>query len=144
MFPLPLALALASVATPPPPAPDDLQARENQYTRGVLTADTKLLDDVWAASFVDTNEAGAFATKRQQLAKVARSRARIVSLQVDDERTDRYGDTAVVTERFHVVYVLDGRTGEETGRATDVWVKLHGRWMCVAAHSSAVAPSGNA
>lgn len=142
MFPLPLALALAA-ATPPPPAPTDLQTRENQYTRGVLTADTKLLDDVWAASFVDTNEAGGFATKRQQLAKVAHSHARIVSLRVDDERTDRYGDTAVVTERFRVVYVLDGKTGQETGRATDVWVKLHGRWMCVAAHSSAVTPLGN-
>lgn len=144
MLPFAPVLALASATALPHSAPKDLQARENQYTRGVLTSNTALLDDVWAASFVDTNEAGGFATKRQQLAKVARSRVRIVSLDVDDERTDLYGDTAVVTERFHVVYRLDGKRGEESGRATDVWVKMRGHWMCVAAHSSAIVPPAKA
>lgn len=141
MFPLALILTLAAKASPSPPVPKDLQARENEYTEGVLTSNTKLLDDVWAPSFVDTNEAGGFATRQQQLAKVAHSRVKIVSLKVDQERTDLYGDTAVVTERFHVVYDLDGKRGEDTGRATDVWVKMQGRWMCVAAHSSAIVPS---
>lgn len=140
MLPVALILAVAAGTSPTLAAPKDLQARENEYTEGVLTSNTKLLDDVWAPSFVDTNEAGGFATKQQQLAKVAHSRAKIVSLKVDQERTDLYGNTAVVTERFHVVYELDGKTGEETGRATDVWVKMQGRWMCVAAHSSAIPP----
>jgi hypothetical protein len=135
-----MVLALASNTAPSLPVTGDLQARENEYTEGVLTSNTRLLDDVWAPSFVDTNEAGGFATKQQQLAKLAHSRVRIVSLKVDDERTDVYGDTAVVTERFHVVYDLGGKEGEEAGRATDVWVKMKGRWMCVAAHSSAMAP----
>lgn len=142
MLPLVLVVALASGATGSASAPADLQARENQYTRGVRTADIKLLDDVWAPGFVDTSEAGRFATKQQELAKIAHARARILALDVDDERTALYGDTAVVTERFHVRYELDGKTGDETGRATDVWVKMHGRWMCVAAHSSAIAPAG--
>lgn len=71
MLSVALALALASGAAASTVAPADLQARENQYTRGVLTSDTKLLDDVWAPGFVDTDEAGAFATKRQELAKIA-------------------------------------------------------------------------
>lgn len=140
MFSVALILALAAGAAPTTSAPKDLQARENEYTEGVLTSNTKLLDDVWAPGFVDTNEAGGFATKQQQLAKVAHSRAKIVSLKVDQERTDLYGDTAVVTERFRVVYRLAGNTGEDAGRVTDVWVKMHGRWMCVAAHSSAIVP----
>lgn len=142
MHPTMAVLALASGATMSASAPADLQARENQYTRGVLTGNTKLLDDVWAAGFVDTNEAGRFATKRQVLAKIAHARARIVTLEIDDERTAPYGDTAIVTERFHVRYELDGKMGDEAGRATDVWVKMHGRWMCVAAQSSAIAPPG--
>jgi ketosteroid isomerase-like protein len=120
-------------------APSDLQAREYQYTRGVLTSDISLLRDVWDESFVDTDEAGGFATREEQLAKVAKSKVKIVSLLVDQERTDLYGDAAVVTERFRVKYRLeDNKEGEETGRSTDVWVKKDGRWMCVAAHSSAL------
>ncbi len=118
--------------------PRDLQERENQYTRGVLHGNVKLLDDVWADTFVDTDEEGGFSTKAQQLEKVAKSKAKIVSLKVDQERTDLYGDTAVVTERFRVMYVLGAIRGEEVGRSTDVWVKQKGRWMCVAAHSSAL------
>lgn len=141
MFSASLLLALLAGALLSSPVPADLQARENQYTKGVLTSNAQLLDDVWAPNFVDTDEAGGFATKAQQLAKVAHSHVRIISLDVDQERTDMYGDAAVVTERFHVVYDSGGKRGAETGRATDVWVKMHGRWMCVAAHSSAVPAS---
>lgn len=142
MLPIALALVLASGAATSAAAPADLQAREREYTRGIRTGNTKLLDAVWAPGFVDTNAAGQLATKAQELAKIAHARARIVALDVDEERTALYGDTAIVTERFHVRYELDGKPGAETGRATDVWVKLHGRWMCVAAHSSAIAPRG--
>lgn len=114
-----------------------IQAREDQYTRGALTSDLHLLDDVWAPTFVDTDENGQVATKAQQLAKVAQSHTKIKSLKIDQQRIDVYGDTAVVTERFTAVYETNGKPGSEVGRATDVWVKQKGRWMCVAAHSSA-------
>lgn len=143
MFPIVSALVLAFGAATAAPPPADLQAREREYTRGIRTGNTRLLDDVWAPGFVDTDAAGHLATKPQELAKIAHARARIVALDVDDERTALYGDTAIVTERFHVRYELDGKPGSETGRATDVWVKLGGRWMCVAAHSSAIAPRGS-
>jgi ketosteroid isomerase-like protein len=98
----------------------------------------KLLDSVWADTFVDTDEQGGIATKQEQLAKVAASKTQIKSLDVDQQRVDWYGDMAVVTERFKVTYVLDGKEHTETGRATDVWVKQHGEWKCVAAHASTV------
>ena len=131
-------ILLLMIAVPPTShTPDDLHAREDQYTQGVLTSNIHLLDDVWAPTFVDTNENGQIATKAQQLAKVAHSHTKITSLKVDQQRTDIYGDTAVVTERFTALYETEGKRGEEVGRSTDVWVKQNGRWMCVAAHSSA-------
>jgi hypothetical protein len=123
------------------PSPEDraaLQKAEDTYTTGVLHKDVKLLDSVWADTFVDTDEQGGIATKQEQLAKVAASKAQIRSLDVDQERVDWYGDTAVVTERFKVTFVLDGKEHTEIGRATDVWVKQHGEWKCVAAHASTV------
>jgi ketosteroid isomerase-like protein len=64
------------------------------------------------------------------------SKTVIKSLVVDQERVDFYSNTAIVTERFRVSYTVNGKAGSETGRATDVWVKQNGQWMCVAAHSS--------
>lgn len=134
------AFAPAAVLAQTPSAADRaaLQKAEDIYTAGVLHKDVKLLDSVWADTFVDTDEQGSIATKQEQLAKVANSKTEIKSLNVDQEHVDWYGDTAVVTERFKVTYVLDGKEHTETGRATDVWVKQHGEWKCVAAHASTV------
>jgi hypothetical protein len=134
--------ALAAIAAlAQMPRADDraaLQKAEDTYTAGVLHKDVKLLDSVWADTFVDADEQGSIATKQEQLAKIANSKTEIKSLHVDQERADWYGDTAVVTERFKVTYVLDGKKRTETGRATDVWVKQRGQWKCVAAHASTV------
>ncbi|SRR6266496_2863295 len=92
-----------------------LQKAEDTYTAGVLHKDIKLLDSVWADTFVDTDEQDGIATKQEQLAKVAASKAQIKSFDVDQEHVDWYGDTAVVTERFKVTYVLDGKEHTETG-----------------------------
>jgi hypothetical protein len=116
---------------------DALQRRENQYTAGVLHKDVKLLDAVWADTFVDTNETGQMSSKSEQLKKTILSKTIIKSIVVDQERIDFYNNTAIVTERFRVSYIEKGKVGSETGRATDVWVKQNGQWMCVAAHSSA-------
>lgn len=117
-----------------------LQERENQYTEGILTKNTKLLNSVFADSFVDTSASGAISTKSEQLKRIANSPVKIESLHVDQVRTDMYDNdrTAVVTERFKVVYVANGQEGTESGRATDIWVKQKGKWMCVAAHSSQI------
>jgi hypothetical protein len=66
-----------------------------------------------ADTFVDTDEEGPIATKQEQLTKVAHSKAEIKSLDVDQERVDWYGDMAVVTERFKVTYLLDGKEQTE-------------------------------
>jgi|SRR5207249_3119121 len=135
-----LVLVAIAVLAQTPDAADRaaLQKAEDTYTAGVLHKDVKLLDSVWADTFVDTDEQGRIATKQEQLAKVAASKTQIQSLDVDQERVDWYGETAVVTERFRVTYVLDGKEHTEIGRATDIWVKQHGEWKCVAAHASTV------
>lgn len=117
-----------------------LQERENQYTEGILTKDIKLLRSVFADNFVDTSESGTISTKEEELKMIANNPAKIKSLHVDQVRMDLYDNdqAAVVTERFKVVYVADGKEGTESGRATDVWVKQKGKWMCVAAHSSPI------
>jgi hypothetical protein len=120
-----------------------LQLREDQYTRGVLTGDTRLLEDVWAETFEDTDENGHLSTKKEQLAKVRASTVKLLTLHVDQEKTDFYETMAVVRERFTVTYEDHGNKGTEIGRSTDVWIFQKGKWMCVAAHSSAQTTNKN-
>ena len=116
-----------------------VSARENQYTEGILQKNIPLLRTVFAPTFVDTGVSGKIQTREQFLNTLEKSPAVINSLVVGEPGIDMYPGTAVVTERFHVVYSVAGKQGTEDGRATDVWVKLHGQWMCVAAHSSQIA-----
>lgn len=117
-----------------------LRARENLYTDGLLKKNTPLLSTVFAPTFVDTGADGKIKTRDQFLNSLEKSSTEINSLVVEEPRIDMYPGTAVVTERFHVVYTDAGKQGTEDGRATDVWVKLHGKWMCVAAHSGQIMP----
>jgi hypothetical protein len=112
-------------------------AQEKKYTAGILRGDVRLLDSVWADSFVDTNGNAVMRDKAAMLALVAKSPPprsiveshRLISI---------YGLTAVVTVEFRVMGESAGKAYTSTGRATDVWVSQGGVWRCVAAHSSEV------
>jgi hypothetical protein len=115
-----------------------VRARENLYTDGILRKNIPLLRTVFAPTFVDTGADGKIKTRDQFLNALEKSAPEINSLVVEEARIDMYPDTAVVTERFHVAYTVAGKHRTKDGHATDVWVKLHGQWMCVAAHSSQI------
>ena len=48
-----------------------------------------------------------------------------------------YGNTAIYTARWKETRKhADGRLSNPSGRQTDTWVKLNGRWQLVASHAS--------
>ena len=118
-------------------AKSQVLAQEGKYTAGILRGDTKLLDSVWADSFVDTNANAFLRDKATMLAIVAKSTppTRIIE---SNRVISIYGSTAVVTVEFRVIGRQSGQPYESSGRATDVWVLQSGVWRCVAAHSSEV------
>lgn len=136
------ALTAAPVTSDPnDPAVAEVRAREDDYTRGVRHKDAGLLSTVFADSFIDTSETGKVINKQQYLEQLKADRSTIDSLVTDEFKILIYGDAAVASSRF----VLKGRDEngkpiDEIGRATDVWVKQNGKWMCVAAHSSPIKP----
>ena len=46
-----------------------------------------------------------------------------------------YGDAAVVTGRDAIKEQYKGEYVSSQNRWTHIWIKLAGRWQCVAAHS---------
>lgn len=111
--------------------------REHQYSAALLHGDTKLLASVLADSFVDTSESGVLRNK-QQLLQIIAHQAPPASITETDRKIQIYGDTAVVTVKFDVKGMDQGKPYDFAGRATDVWIKREGNWYCVAAHSSAI------
>lgn len=111
--------------------------REHQYSAALLHGDVKLLASVLADSFVDTSESGLLRDK-QQLLQIIAHQTPPASITETDRRIQIYGDTAVVTVKFDVKGVDQGKPYAAMGRATDVWIKRGGSWFCVAAHSSSI------
>jgi ketosteroid isomerase-like protein len=117
----------------------DLQAiaeRERQYTDGLLHRNFDELASVFAETYVNTSFSGQLRTKTEFLKALEADTSRISEIKESEKQTQIYGDTAIVTVKFDVQGTDEGKSFEAHGRATDVWVKLHGEWFCVAAHSS--------
>lgn len=132
----PLASAAGKPATDARSAAQVLQ-REHQYTAAELHGNAAQLASVLADSFVDTSENGVLRDKRQLLRVIAHQRPPS-SITESNRRIQIYGDAAVVTVEFLAKGMDHGKPYTAAGRATDVWIRRDGAWLCVAAHSSAI------
>lgn len=138
-----MALVLLAACTAPPPDADDaetLMALERTWANAVMTHDAAPLQDLLAEDFTQTTETGEVRSREATIARVGSGTTVFESGGLEDMRVRFYGDTAVVTGRFRGA----GRAGEEPFtvdvRWTDTFVRRDGRWLCVASHSSTVAP----
>lgn len=134
------ALAAAPCLSAQAPGADHASAeqvllREHQYSAALLHGDAKRLGAVLADGFVDTSAGGVLHEKPQFLRIIARQTPP-QSIAETGRRIQIYGDTAVVTVKFTVKGVSQGKPYAFSGRATDVWIRRRGNWYCVAAHSS--------
>lgn len=117
----------------------EVNARDDLYTLGSEQQDPKILSSVWADSFIDTNGTGVVRNKQQMLAAIIAAKKtgqKTISISISDRRTQVYGNAAVVTGMYTTRVMDGGKPQIAKGRFTDVWVKQHNSWICVAAHSS--------
>jgi ketosteroid isomerase-like protein len=110
--------------------------RENQYTDGLLHRNFEELASVFADTYVNTSPSGQLRSKAEFLTALKDDTSRISQIRETEKQTQLYGDTAVVTVKFEVQGTDQGEAFEFKGRATDIWVKQNGQWVCVAVHSS--------
>jgi Domain of unknown function (DUF4440) len=109
--------------------------RETQYTDGLVHRNFEELAALFADAYVNTSPFGQRRSKTEFLAALKADTSRISEINETEKQTQVYGDTAVVTVKFEVQGIDQGETFDFKGRATDIWVKLHGEWFCVAVHS---------
>jgi ketosteroid isomerase-like protein len=112
---------------------------EKGWLDAMLKKDIAFLDRIIADDFTDTDPEGNVSTKAQGLAKFKSGEYVLISGVIDDIKVRVYGDTAVVTGRSTQKAQYKGKESTGQYQWTDTWVKLAGRWQCVAVHMSEIA-----
>jgi len=109
---------------------DTLRDLNRDYIRSVQTSDVRRFEEILAQDFRCSNPDGSLVDRKAFLAQTA-APVRIANLEAHDVEVRILGDFAIIHAR--TTYTLpDGRPG--SGRYTDVWARLDGRWLAVSAH----------
>jgi len=117
----------------------ELLKLEQDWSNADLKNDSAVLKRIFADDYLMTDSNGNVWTKAQSLSLGESGEDIITSLSSDDWKVRVYGNAAVVTGRSTLNETYKGKDYSPQLRWTDTWVKLNGRWQCVAEHSSEIA-----
>jgi ketosteroid isomerase-like protein len=111
---------------------------ENEWGDALIKSDVAFLGRILADDYVSTDFEGTVWTKAQLLAGLKSGEAAMTSTVLDDIKVRVYGDTAIVWGRTTEKFQLKGKDISGQFQWTDTWVRLAGRWQCVAGHGSKI------
>jgi hypothetical protein len=137
-----LLLALASIGqAAAQKSKDDSQdnkllVMEHLWNEAQVNRDSRALDGMLGAAFVNTEYDGEVSDKIKFLADIKDPHFNLSNLTIQDLKVSMYADSAVVVGIYHTKGTYLGKPYEHVGRFTDTWVFTEGRWQCVASHTS--------
>ncbi len=132
-------MALAASAQTPDVAREaesKLIALENAWNQAQLHHDSKALDSLVGDAFISTDNDGKLMNKSEFLADNRDPDYVFSTLANTDLKVIPYGSAAIVAGIYHAKGTYKGKPFDHYGRFTDTWVYQHGRWQCVASHTS--------
>jgi ketosteroid isomerase-like protein len=112
---------------------------ENTWNDALVKKDLASVNKILADDYIATDYDGIVSTKAQEMENLKSGESVVTSALTDDVKVRVYGDAAVVTFRWTSKATFKGKDTSGQYRWTDTWVKLAGRWQCVAAHGSKIA-----
>lgn len=118
--------------------PTKLLFMERLWNEAQVNRDSRSLDAMIGANFVNTEYDGEVSDRAKFLADIKDPQFNLASLTIQEPRVSMYGDSAVVTGVYRTKGTYQGKPYEHVGRFTDTWVFAEGRWQCVASHTSLV------
>jgi ketosteroid isomerase-like protein len=119
------------------PVVQALTDMENQWTKAAKAADGDAVGALLADDFVALDSDGTMHTKADVVART--KKAKWVTNEIGDLKVVVHGDSAIVTGSWTGKGTDGtGKTVDAKERWADTWVKMSGKWLCVA---SASAPS---
>jgi ketosteroid isomerase-like protein len=125
--------------TQPQSVEQELMKLENEWADALVKHDWLFLDRILADDYVVTDPEGNVSTKAQEIAFFKSGEFSVTSCVHHELKVRVYGDAAVVTGHTTTKETYKGKDFSPQLRWTDTWIKLDGRWLCVAGHSSEIA-----
>jgi len=119
-------------------ATQELITLENGWAKAILKNDIAFFDRIFADNYVETDQEGNVLNKAQSLEEMKSGTYVRTSEVQDNIKVHVYGDTAVVTGCSTIRAQYKDKDASGKFQWTDTWVKLAGRWQCVASHSSMI------
>jgi ketosteroid isomerase-like protein len=136
-----LVLAVAAKAQTPAQtevehSTQELITLENEWAKSVVKLDLAFMEQILADDYTWTDPEGNVHTKAEEIASIKSGQGVVTSCVSDDVKVRVYGDAAVVTGLTTQKGMVEGKEVSGQFRWTDTWVKIAGRWQCVADHIS--------
>jgi len=103
-----------------------------------IKVDVAVIDREIADDLTLTDDEGAVTSKAQWIEGLKSGNLKFTSSANDDYQVRVYGKAAVVTYRWICKGQYKDKDISGQFRETDTWVKLAGRWQCVAIHNSKI------
>jgi hypothetical protein len=110
-----------------------------RYVESYATGNTAFFDRILASDFRETSPDGTILNRVEFLSKIegkAQESSSSIEIEADDVEVRIFGDTAIVHARS--VVTLPDRSTITGGRYTDIYSRIDGEWLCVAAHLGGV------
>jgi ketosteroid isomerase-like protein len=116
----------------------ELVKLENEWCEALVKQDWAFMERVLADDYTWTDPDGNVHTKADEIASIKFGQGKISSCALDDLKVRVYGDAAVITGLTTHKGIVEGKEASVQFQWTDTWVKIAGRWQCVAAHISVI------
>jgi len=109
---------------------------EHLWNEAQISRDSRALDGMIGANFINTEYDGEVSDKTKFLADIEDPQFKPTNLTIQEVKVNMYSDAAVVAGIYHTKGTYQGKPYEHFGRFTDTWAFTEGRWQCVASHTS--------
>ena len=124
------------LAAQQPTAEQQIQEASKVYEQALTQKNEPLLKSILADNFVLTTASGKVLTKKDMMLNLTKEGTKYDKFESSDVRINVLNEAAIETGKVHTVGIRGGKKIAETTRYTDFWVKVQGKWLLLAEHSS--------
>jgi len=119
-----------------PTAEQQIQEASKVYEQALTQKNEPFLKSILADNFILTTASGKVLTKKDMLLNLTKEGTKYEKFESSEVRISVLNDAAIETGKVHTVGIRAGKKIAETTRYTDFWVKIQGKWLLLAEHSS--------
>ena len=117
-------------------AEQQIQEASKVYEQALTQKNEPLLKSILADNFILTTASGKVLTKKDMMLNLTKEGTKYDKFESSEVRISVLNEAAIETGKVHTVGIRAGKKIAETTRYTDFWIKIQGKWLLLAEHSS--------